>query len=471
MAPTDGAGFEAAVSASPGTPSPADAPDSGGVFFLRVNFVLFMQVLTALLALGVNVVVFRELGADGKGHYSLFALATTIGSGASTLGVGLANIYFIGRGRYSLPALLAGSEFLVGAATLAGAAVIGALSLAGLAGDISRDPPLWLYALSVPLALQLAHLAPVLQARHQFGALNLAAAFIPGGTLAGVAVLQAFDDLTVGRALTLWVGSYGVANLIAMTAVGWRVFAQAFPFRPPADVLRAQIRFGLQGELGNLLQLMNYRFDLFVVAAYQNAAAAGFYSVAVAVAESLWLISGAMMVVLTPRLTSAGDDEAAEFAPFICRTVLLLNGVLALGVAAAAPVLIEAVFGGDAERSVAPALWLLPGVVAMSGGLMLSSYVFSRGRPILNTYSTAATVLVTLALDLVLIPPFGIEGAAVASSTAYTATFGLSLFWYRRLSGRSVWTALIVRPEDARTYVSVARAASSRVRHAMARGA
>ena len=468
MGPAHEGGLAAPVSAALGGAPPSDA---GGLFFVRVNFVFVTSVITAFLALLINVVLFRELGAAGKGHYTLFTLATTIGSGASTLGVGLANVYFIGRGRYPLRALIAGSEFLVGAVTVGIAAIVAALAVTDTARHVFGDLPAWLFALSVPMALQLAHLAPVLQARHRFAALNLAGGVIPGGTIAGVALLALFDGLTVERALLVWVASCALANIIAITGVGWGVFAEAFPFRPSFGVLRDQIRFGMQGELGNLLQLVNYRFDQFVVVTYLNAAAVGFYSVAVAVAESLWLVSGATLMVLTPRLTGADDEDAAEFAPFVCRTVLLVNILLAICLAAASRVLIETAFGSGAGRSVLPLMFLLPGVVAMSGGMTLSAYIFSRGRPILNTYTTAATVVITLALDLILIPIVGIRGAAIASSVAYTASFALALFWFRRLSGRSPWTAVAVRPSDFRVYAEVARRAGHRMRHAMARGA
>jgi len=434
-----------------------------------VNAVLVTQALIAIATFAINVVVFRELGADGKGAYTLFVLVTTIGSGLTTLGVGLANLYFLGQGRYPLPALLAGAEFLVIIVALTGAVAALVLAVTGVAGGISSAAPVALYALTIPLVLQFAHLVPLLQARNQFRSLNAAFFSIPALTLGGIVALQAADALTVSRALGVWAGAYGVANLLAANAVGWQSFAEAFPFIPAFEVLRAQIRFGLQGELGNILQLVNYRFDQLVVAAYGGTADVGFYSIAVAVAESLWLISSAIVMVLTPRLTGATAADAAEFAAFVCRTVLWGNGMIALGLAAASPILIEAVFGDDGAGAVSATLWLLPGAVAMSGGLTLSSYVFSRGRPILNTVSTAATVVITLVADLALIPRFGIDGAAVASTIAYTVTFALFLFWYRRLSGVPARSAVILRPRDFPTYAMAGRAAAGRLRAALQR--
>jgi Na+-driven multidrug efflux pump len=65
--------------------------------------------------------------------------------------------------------------------------------------------------------------------------------------------------------------------------------------------------------------------------------------------------------------------------------------------------------------------------------------------------------VVTLAADFALIPPFGVTGAAVASSLAYGVHFALSLAAYRRLSGGSIWEAVVVRGDDLRRYLEAAR--------------
>ena len=91
----------------------------------------------------------------------------------------------------------------------------------------------------------------------------------------------------------------------------------------------------------------------------------------------------------------------------------------ALALAIVAPVLVPLAFGDAYEDSV-QALWLLlPGTVALAGSKVLTSYIFSRGRPILNTGITAVSLVVTVAADLILIPLFDVNGAAIASSLAY----------------------------------------------------
>ncbi len=56
--------------------------------------------------------------------------------------------------------------------------------------------------------------------------------------------------------------------------------------------------------------------------------------------------------------------------------------------------------------------------------------------------------LLNLALNLLLIPIYGIVGAATASSIAYLAVTLALLVMYCRLSGVPVWQTLIILPSD-----------------------
>ena len=51
---------------------------------------------------------------------------------------------------------------------------------------------------------------------------------------------------------------------------------------------------------------------------------------------------------------------------------------------------------------------------------MLAGYNVGIGRPEFNTYTALAGLVVTIIGDLLMIPPYGLVGAAVVSSIAYT---------------------------------------------------
>ena len=65
----------------------------------------------------------------------------------------------------------------------------------------------------------------------------------------------------------------------------------------------------------------------------------------------------------------------------------------------------------------------------------------------------------TIGADLALIPLWGIEGAAVASSIAYTVALVATVYWYRRESGRGIAEALLWRPSDIGYYTAAVKRA------------
>ena len=93
--------------------------------------------------------------------------------------------------------------------------------------------------------------------------------------------------------------------------------------------------------------LFNYRFDLFLVAAFVSTAGVGQYAVAVGLAESVWWISSAISMVLLPRLTAMDKEDADEVTPIISRNTLLISVLAAGGLIAVAPAAIQVLFGSD----------------------------------------------------------------------------------------------------------------------------
>ncbi|HXG35550.1 MAG TPA: polysaccharide biosynthesis C-terminal domain-containing protein, partial [Dehalococcoidia bacterium] len=253
-------------------------------------------------------------------------------------------------------------------------------------------------------------------------------------------------------AIAAWTAGFVVADLLALGLVGLNRIRWGLAIRPRWQILREQIKYGSQGQLANLAQLFNYRLDQYIVAAFATRAGVGHYTVAVGLGESIWWISSAVAMVLLPRLTAMARRDAAELTPVVCRNTLLVSGIAAVVLMVASPLLVRLLFGEDFSPAVTPLILLMPGIMAASAGRILGSYLFSQGKVIFNTYATLIALGVTLAFDLTLIPFFDIEGAAIASSIAYSASLAVTLYWYRQTSGANPWQALIVQTGDFQLY-------------------
>jgi O-antigen/teichoic acid export membrane protein len=162
-------------------------------------------------------------------------------------------------------------------------------------------------------------------------------------------------------------------------------------------------------------------------------------------------------------------DKGAQVAAVACRNTLVVAAAAAAGLGAVAPLAVPIVFGDAFSPAIRAIFWLIPGIIALSGAKVLSSYIFSQGRMAVTSLVALVTLAGTVMFDLLLIPRFGISGAAAASSIAYSVSFTLTLLYYRRLSGNSVLDCLVVRGADLKLYMDLAKKARQRiVGHAIA---
>jgi O-antigen/teichoic acid export membrane protein len=167
-------------------------------------------------------------------------------------------------------------------------------------------------------------------------------------------------------------------------------------------------------------------------------------------AEVVWYLANAAGVVLAPKVASSDAKQGDRMTESVCRVVAALALVAAIVLAALAPFAVVLFFGAAFVESTWAVWLLLPGIVTFSVARVLSMYLLGRNQLKVDLLASACGLVVTLVLDLVLIPRFGFRGAAVASSIAYTCAMVVDLIWVTRSSTITLRRLLIPEPEDAR---------------------
>jgi Na+-driven multidrug efflux pump len=100
---------------------------------------------------------------------------------------------------------------------------------------------------------------------------------------------------------------------------------------------------------------------------------------------------------------------------------------------------------------------LMPGMWFLGTGTVVAGDLRGRGKPGIASILAGITLVVTVALDLVLIPPYGVPGAAIASVASYVV-FGLaSLIVLSRVTKISVRTLVVPTRADFAVYPAALR--------------
>src|SRR4029077_14423459 len=94
------------------------------------------------------------------------------------------------------------------------------------------------------------------------------------------------------------------------------------------------------------------------------------------------------------------------------------------------------IFYGDRYApAIRPMLLMLPGIIMISLYQILTRNFTSRNRQQVNIVAAGIALGVNVALNLILIPRYGISGAAVSTAVSYTLAALLLLFIFVRESG------------------------------------
>ncbi len=395
----------------------------------------------ALLNFGVVLLTARGLGATGRGRVSL--LITDVALLLLFIGLlgGSSLIYLAPRRnvwRLLVPAaawaaLVCGTGALVVALARPGAAPHYALHVGGIA--------LVQALLSIGGSLLLGRRRELL-----FNALNFAQTALLVAALAGAFFLLDFRRIEAFYFANYL--AYGLPLLVAAAALARQPDPRPLTRRALRRVTRELARHSRGAHLSNILVFLNYRLSYYFLAAWAGPSAVGVLSVGVALTEALWILGRSAAQTQYVDLVNAPDKRTR--LPHVLRAARLtglLTGAGLLVLLAVPGNVLTAIFGPEFGAARPVLLWLAPGVLAMSIGMQLSTWFAGAGHYAPNNRATTAGLLVSVPACALLIPRFGVVGAAAATSLAYITITGVLLWQFRGSTGSGL-RAFIPRLAD-----------------------
>ena len=247
--------------------------------------------------------------------------------------------------------------------------------------------------------------------------------------------------LGVRGAAAIVVGLVLADLVVAVEA--WRRVARRTSWRPGLGVglprwglARDVLTYGMRGQVGGMITLLNLRLDFAVLGAMTGPAVLGSYAVASKYAELLRLPGTALTWVCYPMLAGMPEHEASRFSRRVLPATLVGNVVAAVPFVLIAGPVIDLLYGSRFHPAVGPAQLLVAGMLLAGAAGLASGHLYGRGRPGLNSWALGVGLVVTIVLDVLLIPRYGAMGAAFASATTYLLADGTLVLLLLRLTNR-----------------------------------
>jgi O-antigen/teichoic acid export membrane protein len=427
---------------------------------------VFVQGGPLAAAAALSIVLARTIGPSGNGRFALLATLVGFTSMIVSLGLSAGITYEVSRGRWSVRAAFRTSYaagLVLGTIGFVGGLVVFLLLHESVFHSIRTSLAVVALA-SLPPVIAYTFADSILLARERYegyAALELAHSMTLLAIGAGLAIAVGLSGAVFGLPAAALVGStLGVILLVPEARRDETVD------RP--GTFGRSLRFGLQSWGANLLQQVNYRFDLLILAAYASTSDVGVYSVALTLTSVAWVLPQALQTVLFPRVASldqaaqSGEISVAESDSALAKGVrhgILLSLPTLLVMSVLLLVAVPLLYGPEFHQTIWLGFILLPGTLLLGVAKILGSVVTGRGYPRYALYGSGATAVVALALYFGLIPTFHAWGAAAASSATYAFGALLGLVFFRRVTTVSLRDAFVPRAEDVADYGGLFRLA------------
>lgn len=434
-------------------------------FGLDVVATLVRQVGSGLIQLVIVIAIARLYGPEGNGAYTVAMLLPLTLASLMNMGVGPANVYFLSAGllrpKHAWKKVLKLYLALSILGLVVGCFVIllsGARLFSGV--DVTL---LWLALVAFPISLFLAFVSSFFQGLQQFRIFNLVLLLQPIVALTFIFSFFVFDLEGICFVILAYILSTLITSLVAVVKL--RPLLRTEDAKGIEKECPSFVSYGMKAHLSNIITFLNYKADLFLVNVFIGPVGAGVYAIAMQLSEKLWLFSGAVSTVLLPKLSelSSNETEKSALTPVICRWVLMITALGCLALIFAADLLVRLLFGQEFMSAVPPLLALMPGIVLWAGGRVLGNDIASRGKPETNLYISIFVFLVNVGGNLILIPAYGLIGAAIATSVAYGLDFFLKLSFYLKVTSNNFSNVVFVTRSDLSKLKSVLMRVGGRV--------
>ena len=406
-------------------------------FSSHVAWTFATRLLMIFNSVVAGIIVARWLGAQGVGELAVINVAVATIVQLGSFGLPSSNTYFIAQDQARFRSAAINS--LIFALVVGSILALALSALAYLRPDwFGFVPPelIRIAAISIPFQLIVLIGLNILLAIgkvKEFNLLDLAGqSFVLINAVLVLLVLNRGLEMlvTLNTAASILV-SIVVASLIAISVKG---LAQS-EWRADVALLRRMIAYGIKFHVSILAGAIILRADLLVVNHFRGAAEAGVYSVASQFGLLLMLLPGVIATLLFPRVTAEQDARGET----TCLVTRYTTFVMFLCCLAAVPfsLLLPLVYGSAFSDATSLLLILLPGVYLMGLESVLVQHFNALGLPRAIPMYWVATLVLNLILVFSLVPRFGAQGAAIASTISYAAIFAFVALHFHTSTGRS----------------------------------
>jgi len=410
------------------------------VFSTKLGLLFFKTCFSILIA--------RVLGAEGKGAYT--AIMTFVGSmvGFCSLGINDALTYYIAHQNHGKNYFIILTKISVLIATLT--ALIMFTLESTLQMYIFKDIPKNFYKYTFMFIFFIAYnnlFSAFIKGIKNWYIFNSVSIFISILRFLLVFVAFFFIDLSTYHIIVI---SLLVTITNSIVALVYLVNQSINKSSIKSKFKYFQIiKYGLKSHLGSLFSQLEYQTDVFLLLIFLSPSAVGFFSVAYSTSILIRYITNSLNNVLFSDLSSIKEIKIAiPFQNKVLRVTLFINGIASLLIIIVSYPLIFYGYGKEFSISFYLLFLIVPGTCFDSLFRVLLTWYKSTNRPLVSSIFTLVSLLINIILYIILLPLFGIWGAAISVLATFSMRSLAIVFYFSLKEGVALKEMLIIKHSE-----------------------
>jgi len=247
--------------------------------------------------------------------------------------------------------------------------------------------------------------------------------------------------LVVGQSVTMAIGltalklgaplAFLIVALIAGSA--WNACASAWIVRKKLGIrvrlswdwgfAKALLRTAFPFALAGLFVKVYTNADAVLLTHFHGESAAGLYSVPYKLTFAFQFVPMAFTAAFYPAMSRAWASDRKELAELLYKALwalMLVAAPIAAGIMALAPEIVRFVYGDAYAPSILATQLLIISVLPIFLDFPIGSLLNASDRQIVQTKLMGLATVISLGLNLALIPKYGVTGVVIASVLSHT---------------------------------------------------
>lgn len=415
-------------------PAATSRIESRGVVWSFVGFAVI-----GVSGLAINLMVEGAYGRDELGRFSTLLAIFLVGGQVGVLGVHSSVLFHTASAaaRGESTAHVARAAVLVVAvsgAVSAAVIVVGGQVIGAALDNDTYTGGLWAIAIGLVLYPVNKVLVAYVNGLRRIRSVAVLTSMRFVGIVVGVGVVAVLD---LSSDVLPWVIS--ATELVITTTLAVMLRGAWVRGHGMRTMAATHARFGLRAMPAGLFLDLNTRIDVLVLGALAGSGEVGNYVIASVFAEGLYQLAMVTRFSYDPVVAALHTGKRIEELRRVMRSarrrVYVAIGVVAVFTVAVYPLVVNVLYGNDADGTWIVYAYLAAGVALSAGYIPFTSMLQQSGDPTGQSILLAGICGTNLVLNLVLVPRFGAPGAGLATALAQSALVPYLHFLSRRRLG------------------------------------